>query len=157
MQTTKKSFEIYMKNVTWRCCYSTKWKSAKKLDHHLIAFKVWKCNMDIAQTKKGKSPLFEQFIAWNSAIDLQNITHFTYCRRISTKCLFFPFWKHLSTTLFHGFTTSLQVYFTLNDSPSNEIICCLWPHLIWAGAWAGWPSEHVPASVSCDEMPLNRL
>lgn len=53
----------------------------KKLDHHLIAFEVWKCAMYTTQTKKGKSPLFEQFIAWNPILqDMQNITHFTYCR-----------------------------------------------------------------------------
>lgn len=31
-----------------KCCYSIKWKSAKKLKHHLIALK---CAMYIAQTK----------------------------------------------------------------------------------------------------------
>lgn len=44
-------------------------------------------------------------------------------------------------------TTFLQVYSTLNGSVSKQIICCLWPHLIWAGAWARWPSE-APSSLS---------
>lgn len=131
-----------------KCCYSIKWKSGKKLDHHLTAFKVWKCACTLHRQRKANlhflnSLLLEiPFCNWHAK---HHTLHLLQDEALNAYS--FPLWKHLSATIFHGFTTFLQVYFTPNGSSSNEIICCLWPHLIWAGAWAAWPSE-APSSHS---------
>lgn len=64
-----------------KCCYNIKWKSAKKLDHHLTAFKVWKCACTLHRQRKANLHLLNSYcLKSHSAIDMQNNTHFTYCR-----------------------------------------------------------------------------
>lgn len=113
--------------------------------------------MYITQTKKGKSPSFEQFIAWNPILQLTcKITHSSLTAGWSTECLFFPFMKAYvcyNISWIHYFPPSV-LYSKWKLKQWNHLLSLTTPDL---SRGLGCVTLRIPFQPQCSVMPLSML